>query len=224
MDAIIKVPTLSELAYQSIKDQILACRIRPGEKINIDKYAATLGISTTPIREALSKLQQEGLVQYVPRTGWKISKISQHEFQDLREIKALLEITISERARPYIKSKDIPQMALLNNQMRDIITEAKDGKPDLEKLLEANDRFHMYIFNFCPNDIMKAMLQQSWNNLKYARLVWISSDDFLMHFYDEHNEIIQAIKDRDQTALRKAVEKHLQCAIGEMETFLDDKA
>ncbi|MDO5563374.1 MAG: GntR family transcriptional regulator, partial [Synergistaceae bacterium] len=110
MDAIIKVPTLSELAYQSIKDQILACKIRPGEKINIDKYAVTLGISATPIREALSKLQQEGLVQYVPRTGWKISKISQHEFQDLREVKALMEITISLRALPYIKSKDIPKL------------------------------------------------------------------------------------------------------------------
>ena len=223
MDAIIEVPTLSELAYQSIKDQILSCKIRPGEKINIDKYAVTLGISATPIREALSKLQQEGLVQYVPRTGWKISKISQHEFQDLREVKALMEITISLRALPYIKSKDIPKLVLLNNQMRDIVTEAKDGKPDLEKLLIANDRFHMYIFNFCPNDIMKGILQQSWNNLKYARLVWISSNEFLMHFYEEHNEIIRAIKNQDADALRKAVENHLQCGIGKMETYLDSK-
>ena len=75
MQPIIKVPTLSELAYESIKAQILSCKIRPGERINIDQYSESLGVSTTPVREALSKLQQEGLVQYIPRTGWKLSLI-----------------------------------------------------------------------------------------------------------------------------------------------------
>ena len=93
MPNIIKVPTLGELAYESIKAQILSCRILPGEKINIDQYSAELGVSTTPVREALSKLQKEGLVQYVPRMGWKISKISKQEFRKLQEVKSLLEIT-----------------------------------------------------------------------------------------------------------------------------------
>lgn len=223
MDVIVKVPTLGELAYKSIKERILACKIRPGEKLNIEKYASALGVSTTPIREALAKLQQEGLVQYVPRTGWKVSRISKQEFRKLQEVKALLEVTLAVRALPFIKKKDIPQMTLLNNQMRDIVTEARGGEPDLEKLLEANDRFHMYIFNFYTNDIMKEMLQQSWNNLKYARLIWISSEDFLEHFYEEHEAIIEAIRNQDVDALKEAVEKHLQCGIGYMEECLEDK-
>lgn len=223
MDAIIKVPTLSELAYKSIKEQILSCKICPGEKINIDQYSANLGISTTPIREALSKLQKDGLVQYVPRTGWRISRISKSEFQKLQEIKALLEITLAVRALPHIKAADIPQMVLLNNQMRDVLVRANGTKPDLEKLLEANDLFHMYIFNFNPNDIMIEMLQQSWDNLRYARLNWISSQEFLMNFYEEHNEIIEAIRRQDEEMLRCAVEKHLQCGINHMEGCLEEK-
>ena len=223
MQPIIKVPTLSELAYESIKAQILSCKIRPGERINIDQYSESLGVSTTPVREALSKLQQEGLVQYIPRTGWKISRISKQEFRKLQELKSLLEITLAERALPFIKPDNIPQMVLLNNEMKELFKPCSDGKPDLEKLLEANDRFHMYIFKFYDNDIMIEILQQTWNNIRYARLIWISSEEFLNNFYEEHNEIIAAIKDKDSSALRRAVEKHLRCGLGYMEACLEDK-
>ncbi|WP_303322115.1 GntR family transcriptional regulator [Cloacibacillus evryensis] len=223
MQPIVKVPTLSELAYESIKAQILSCKIRPGERINIDQYSENLGVSTTPVREALSKLQQEGLVQYIPRTGWKISRISKQEFRKLQEVKSLLEITLAERALPFIKPNDIPQMILLNNEMRELFKPCAGGKPDLERLLEANDRFHMYIFKFYDNDIMIEILQQTWNNLRYARLIWISSEEFLNNFYEEHNEIIAAIKDRNGAALRQSVEKHLRCGLGYMEACLEDK-
>ena len=223
MQPIVKVPTLSELAYESIKAQILSCKIRPGERINIDQYSENLGVSTTPVREALSKLQQEGLVQYIPRTGWKISRISKQEFRKLQEVKSLLEITLAERALPFIKPNDIPQMILLNNEMRELFKPCAGGKPDLERLLEANDRFHMYIFKFYDNDIMIEILQQTWNNLRYARLIWISSEEFLNNFYEEHNEIIAAIKDRNGAALRDAVEKHLRCGLGYMEACLEEK-
>ena len=223
MQPIVKVPTLSELAYESIKAQILSCKIRPGERINIDQYSENLGVSTTPVREALSKLQQEGLVQYIPRTGWKISRISKQEFRKLQEVKSLLEITLAERALPFIKPNDIPQMILLNNEMRELFKPCAGGKPDLERLLEANDRFHMYIFKFYDNDIMIEILQQTWNNLRHARLIWISSEEFLNNFYEEHNEIIAAIKDRNGAALRDAVEKHLRCGLGYMEACLEDK-
>ncbi len=223
MQPIVKVPTLSELAYESIKAQILSCKIRPGERINIDQYSENLGVSTTPVREALSKLQQEGLVQYIPRTGWKISRISKQEFRKLQEVKSLLEITLAERALPFIKPNDIPQMILLNNEMSELFKPCAGGKPDLERLLEANDRFHMYIFKFYDNDIMIEILQQTWNNLRYARLIWISSEEFLNNFYEEHNEIIAAIKDRNGAALRDAVEKHLRCGLGYMEACLEDK-
>ena len=223
MQPIVKVPTLSELAYESIKAQILSCKIRPGERINIDQYSENLGVSTTPVREALSKLQQEGLVQYIPRTGWKISRISKQEFRKLQEVKSLLEITLAERALPFIKPNDIPQMILLNNEMRELFKPCAGGKPDLERLLEANDRFHMYIFKFYDNDIMIEILQQTWNNLRYARLIWISSEEFLNNFYEEHNEIIAAIKDRNGAALRQSVEKHLRCGLGYMEACPEDK-
>ena len=223
MRPLIKVPTLSELAYQSIKEQILSCRIRPGEKINIDQYSASLGVSATPVREALSKLQQEGLVRYVPRTGWKISRISKSEFHKLQEIKALLELTLADRALPFIKDEDIPQMEALNNSMRALFAAEDGAKPDLEKLLEANDRFHMYIFNFYDNNIMVELLQQTWNTLRYARLLWISSEEFFSKFYDEHTAIIEAIKKRDREALRASVEAHLQCGLDDMEACLEDE-
>lgn len=223
MHPLIKVPTLSELAYQSIKEQILSCRIKPGEKINIDHYSADLGVSATPVREALSKLQQEGLVQYVPRTGWKVSRISKSEFHKLQEIKALLEITLADRALSFIKDEDIPKMYELNDEMKKLFVGKDGAAPSLEKLLEANDRFHMYIFNFYYNNIMVELLQQTWNSLRYARLLWISSEEFFTQFYDEHNAIIEAIKNRDREALREAVEKHLRCGLTDMEACLEDK-
>ena len=114
-------------------------------------------------------------------------------------------------------------MILLNNQMKDLFPNVDNTQPDLEKLLEANDRFHMYIFNFYSNDIMIEILQQTWNNLRYARLLWISSEEFLTQFYDEHVAIIDAIKNKDRLALHSAVEKHLHCGLEYMEACLEDK-
>lgn len=217
---IVKVPTLSELAYQSIKEQILSGQIRPGEKVNVDQYSAGSGISTTPIREALSKLQQEGLVKHEPRIGWHVSKISKEEFRKLQELKALLEITLADRALPFIKPKDIPRIEQLNDEMQELMFAMKD-KPNLEKLLEANDKFHRAIFDFYPNDIMIDTLQQTWNNLKYARLLWISSAEFQGSFYEEHKEIIDAIKKNDRKELHNAVSKHLHLGLDYMEACLE---
>lgn len=217
---IVKVPTLSELAYQSIKEQILSGRTKPGEKINVDQYSASSGISTTPIREALSKLQQEGLVKHEPRIGWSVSRISKEEFRKLQELKALLELTLAERAFAFIKPQDVQEIELLNDEMQELMLAMK-GKPNLEKLLEANDKFHRAIFDFYPNDIMIDTLQQTWNNLKYARLLWVSSEEFQNSFYEEHKEIVDAIKKRDKKALLEAVSKHLHLGLGYMEACLE---
>ena len=220
MKPINKVPTLSELAYQSIKEQILSGQLRPGDKVNVDQYSVNSGISTTPIREALSKLAQEGLVKHEPRVGWKVSKISKQEFRKLQELKALLEITLADRALAFIKPEDVAGLERLNDEMNEQFLAMKD-KPDLEKLLQANDKFHMAIFNFYPNDIMIETLQQTWNNLKYPRLVWISSEEFQSGFYHEHREIVEAIRKRDKQALHSSVLKHLHLGIDDMDACLE---
>lgn len=218
----IKVPTLSELAYQSIKDQILSCRIRPGEKINVDRYSEELGVSATPVREALAKLQQEGLIQYVPRTGWKMAKISSVKYRKYKEIQDLLEVSLSCRSLPYIKEEDLAKLERLNDKMKDIVDASPDGMPNAERILNANDDFHMQIFNLYPNNIMVDILQQIWNNLLFVRLTLVTSEEFLATYYDEHIEIIEALKKGDPAVVKEKMMGHLQSGKGYIESYIEE--
>lgn len=217
----INLPTLSEASYESIKEQILCGAIRPGEKINLDAWASILGVSSTPIREALTKLQQEGLTQYIPRAGWRVVKLSREAFMKYHEIQVLLETTLAERAFPYVKEEHIHMMRDYNDQMLSLLQNNKIEKL-VGALLEVNDRFHKMLYSAYSNNIMFDTLLQVWNMMQYQRRVMLGSKRYAKSFYEEHLDIICALTEKNKDAFLEAIQKHFEGGLRAMEESLEE--
>ena len=219
----INLPTLSEASYESIKEQILCGTIRPGKKINLDQCASMLGVSATPIREALTKLQQEGLTQYIPRVGWRVVKLSRGELMKYYEIQTLLEMTLAERAFPYIEEKHVNLIKMHNDQMLSLLQENKTG-PVGKELLEANDQFHKALYISYPNNIMFETLLQIWNRVQYQRRVMFDSKQRPQGFYEEHLTIIRALTEKNKEAFLDAIQTHFNGGLRAIEEILVETA
>lgn len=219
----INLPTLSEASYESIKEQILGGTIRPGEKIYLDQCASRLGVSATPIREALTLLQQEGLTQHIPRSGWRVAKLSRREFMKYYELQTLLEVTLAERTFPYVEEEHINLMSTHNNQMLSLLQENKTG-PAGTDLLEVNDQFHKTLYSAYPNNIMIEALLQVWNKMQYQRRIALGSKRYAQSFYKEHLSIIHALTEKNKDAFLDAIQKHFDGGLRAMEENLEETA
>lgn len=205
----IEHPTLQEVAYKLIREKILSGEILPGDRINLEKYASEFGISSTPLREAMTKLQQEGLAQYISRAGWRVRKLSRKGFLKQRELQIVLETALAERAFPYIDDDRIALMKETNDQMKKAIESLP--REDLGQFLqEANDRFHMLIFTAYDNDVMLKVLQNTWDTIKYQRTIMAGTEQFFKICVPDHEEIIASFEQKDIAALRRSLAAHFE--------------
>lgn len=203
-----KPKTLTELVYEDIKRDILRGGISPGSKISLEDTASRLDVSLTPVREALTKLQQEGIVQYIPRAGWRASKLSKKTYLKYRELQMVLELTLTELALPHVTDETIDKMDAANQKLQYCI----DHLPQEElpqALLQINDSIHMMLFSCYDNEIMTKALQNVWNMMGYYRLVLFGTPYFREIGYKDHAQLIAALREKDAQAVYKAMEQHL---------------
>lgn len=202
-------PTLQEVAYKLIREKILSGEILPGERIYLEKYAAEFGISSTPLREAMTKLQQEGLAQYISRAGWRVRKLSRKGFLKQRELQIVLETALAERALPYIDNNRIALMKESNDRMKKAIESMP--KEELGNFLqEENDKFHMLMFSAYDNDVMLKVLQNTWDTIKYQRTIMAGTEHFFKICVPDHERIIASLEQKDLAELRCSLSAHFE--------------
>lgn len=199
----IVIPTISEVVNEQIREMIVTGILRPGAKINVDEMARQFQVSPTPIREALGKLEEERLVSRFPRTGWHVSKPSRTEFIFLHDFQKILEQAICERLLAVVKTIDFEKSRSINEAMACFVTTEQ-----YDRILEENEKFHLSLYEFCPNKILLDTLKQAWNNLKWQRRIMITSKEYLDRYFCEHVEIIEALESEDTIRVRNAVERH----------------
>ncbi|MEG1823902.1 MAG: GntR family transcriptional regulator [Cloacibacillus sp.] len=203
-----KPKTLTEVAYENIKQWIMEGQIAPGCKISLEETASRLEVSMTPIREALTKLQQDGLVEYIPRSGWRAARLSKKTYFKYRELQLLLELNLTELAFPYVTDEAIEAMKEANERLRhDLDSLPKKELP--RAILKENDTIHMTLFSCYGNEVMTNMLQNVWDSMSYYRMVMFSTNYYREIGYKDHEHIIEAIKRNDAQAVRYAMEHHL---------------
>jgi len=107
MDTIVDIRFLSDQAYQVIKEAIISLELEPGERLKESTLAEELGISKTPIREALTRLQHEGLVETIRFKGASVAQIDDHDVEEIFEFRELLEGAAVKRAAIAFSSEDL---------------------------------------------------------------------------------------------------------------------
>ncbi|MCF2615763.1 GntR family transcriptional regulator [Oscillibacter valericigenes] len=151
--------SLLELAYQSLKDNILRGVYPAGSKLPVDRLSRQLSISSTPIKGALNRLVAEHLVEQVPRCGYAVVRLSIKDISEVLEIRKMFEIFA---IRPAIKNKQrFPAIMHHIEELLDRFDHATDGISFMEAL-ELERDFHLCFIKLCDNERFLKLYSSSW--------------------------------------------------------------
>ena len=195
---------LRDVVFKTLREAILKGNLAPGERLMEIQLANQLGVSRTPIREAIRKLEVEGLVIMIPRRGAEVARITEKDLRDVLEVRASLEELAIGLACERITDEEIGELRKALENFREVLREG-----DVTKIAESDVDFHDIIFSATQN----ARLIQIVNNLREQmyryRLEYLK--DYTTHdrLYKEHQQITDAVSDRDKERARKLIVEHI---------------
>lgn len=185
---------LRERAYAQIADAIVSGQLEPGEKLNDQELAAWLGISRTPVREALARLEQQGLVSALPGRSTTVSAIDPVTVRESVQVVAALHETATRVAAANLSADDFATMRKANTDFAHALSQS-----DATAALKADDEFHSVIVKAAGNTTLSNMLEQLMPTLRRAEHSRFGSI-LGQESADQHSQIIGALERGDADA------------------------
>lgn len=195
---------LRDVVFQTLRQAILKGELQPGERLMEMKLAQLLGVSRTPIREAIRKLELEGLVVMVPRKGATVANITEKDTKDVLEVRCTLEMFAAEMACERITAE---QLAELKEAAKAF--EASKGSMDLIRIAETDMQFHEVIYEATQNDRLVQMLNNLRENMYRYRIEYLKDPNYYDSLVGEHREILNAIETKNIEKARKCMRDHI---------------
>lgn len=188
---------LSESAYARLKNDIFDFRLMPGQRFSENEVAARLGVSRTPVREALYKLAQEGYIRVVSKSGWSVRSFDFEYYEDLYDVRVTLELAAVRRLcemDPMPALDDLRQTWLVTPDAR-----LADGK----EVAKLDERFHERIVEAAGNREMARIHHDVTERIRIIRRLDFTHAERIKTTYAEHAQILRNILRRkaDQAAL-----------------------
>ncbi len=200
--------SLPEIAHAYILDALLRGKYAPGDVLIQEDLASQLGTSRVPVREALKKLESEGLVILRPRRGYVVVSLDPDEVADIFDIRMVLE---EHAAYLGAKNRDESHIREAENLLAQMDDLAAQGLPNTDdKFDELNRRFHRVIFQASGRAYLLRTIETQQNLLeRYVRLGGMISRD-LQRTQEDHRAIFQAFKDGDAAATARHSRQHVR--------------
>jgi DNA-binding GntR family transcriptional regulator len=212
----ISAPSLQELAYQRLRDAIEAGELQSREDssgIGVRDLARLLDVSTTPVREALRRLQAEGLVVVSRRGGVRVLRLSAKDLQEIAELRVRLETLALERAIDIANEPQLDALAALVAKL--------DAATDPDDWREANLRFHMALYAAADYPRVLSAIRTIWVAVEPYQNVYTRNERNMREAQDEHRALLEAVGRRDKEAALMALTAHIRRA---QQAFLADPA
>ena len=199
--------SLTERVYQDLRSAIIMGRIPGGTRLVESGLASEMSVSRTPVREALHKLALEGLLYSIPRAGYIVEEMSDHDVQDLFDVRIKIEQMAVRMAIDKITREELEQLAS-NLEKTDAVLE--DGKRD--QMAELDTDFHGIIYRAARSKTLYRICRTlSDHTLKY-RIALIDKPEMSRKTRDGHYEIYHALASRDPVRADAAINSHLKLA------------
>ena len=211
-------PNLVQEAYERLKDEILTSRLPPGFQSPEPEIAKRLGMSRTPVHEALLRLEADGLIELVPRHGARVIPVSIDDMRDIYEILTALEPEAAAQvAINHEAESDLAGLVAATEDME----QAMSGN-DLEAWAEADDRFHRQLLDLQRNKRMSAYVTRLFDQAHRVRNMTLRLRKKPVRSTEEHHQILQHIKARNPDKAREVFRAHRQRAAGELLDVLEE--
>ncbi|MBQ9814354.1 MAG: GntR family transcriptional regulator [Lachnospiraceae bacterium] len=196
---------LRDLVFKTLREAIITGDLKPGERLMEIKLANELGVSRTPVREAIRKLELEGLVIMTARKGAEVAPINEKDLREVLEIRKALESLACQLACRNADDESIEKLRLAN---KEVINAVKDN--NVELITQTDVEFHEVIYEITRNQRLIQMLHQLKEHIFRYRLEYIKEMKNRNSIVDEHNRIIEAIVDGSVRNAKREIERHIE--------------
>ncbi len=192
--------SLKERAYRIIRENIINLRFPPGSILNEKDLVEQIGASRTPIREALSRLEQDQLVVILPQRGSFVAEISAKTINDVYQVREMLEPELVRRVVPILEEAGLAAF-------RDRFAALRGD--DYEKAIAADNDFHNFVLRSCNNDYLSRMMGTLYAENERIRILMIRAPQRMQESTVEHLAIIEAMMARDVNLAVEAMRIHM---------------
>ncbi len=196
---------LREVVCETLREAIRTGILQPGERLMEIKLAEELGVSRTPVREAIRKLEMEGYVIMMPRRGTYVANLSIRDVNEVFEIRTSLDSLASGLAAERITDEELEQLERLLVLIGEYIE-----KGDMEKIVETDTEFHDILYQASRNSRLIGIILNLREQLTRFRAMSMAYPGRLKETLEEHSRIVEAIADGNVKAARKASELHME--------------
>lgn len=196
---------LRDVVFNTLREAILKGDLKPGERLMEMHLATRLGVSRTPIREAIRMLEQEGLAVTLPRKGAQVAKMTEKDLQDVLEIRDALDELAVVSACSRMRDSEFESLTAAMEVFEKAI---KIG--EVKEIVEADEAFHDVIYKMTKNPKLEAIVGNMREQMYRYRYEYIKDPKVYSQLIEEHDAIIKGLKNRDVDGLREVMHTHLE--------------
>lgn len=195
---------LRDVVFHTLREAILKEKIKPGERLMEIQLSKKLGVSRTPVREAIRMLELEGLVTMMPRKGATVAAISEKSLRDVLEVRRSLEELSVMLACERMTWEQFEELRLANVRFAKAAEEE-----DITVIAKTDEDFHDIIYQSTDNDKLILLLNQLRDQMYRYRIEHIKIKERRSILIREHQEIIDALRERDSTVAVTVMRRHI---------------
>jgi len=196
---------LREIVFECIREAILDGRLKPGERIMEIQLAEKLGVSRTPVREAIRKLELEGLLVMEPRKGAYVADVSLNDVVDVLEIRASLEGLAASLAAIRASNEEIELLREKAAQFRECLE-----KNDIQGMINKDTEFHEVILQAAKNKKLSSIIESLREQVQRFRVSYFTKYNMPTYLIQEHQNVLDAIENRDPKKADQYAQEHIK--------------
>ena len=211
-------PNLGEVVYEMIKQRLLSQKLKPGTRLREEGLADQLGVSRTPVREAINKLQREGLVEVIPRYGTFVANIFLKDVEEIYQIREALECFAMRLALPRLSKNKLLELARLHKEC-----EVPLEQGDFDPFMKVDTIFHGLLIKLSKNKRLIHLMNNLTNQIRLFRLESFSVPGRAKISLKEHERIIEAMLKGNAEEAEDLIRRHTQNVKDNVLHFLKTK-
>jgi len=207
LGSVADIRSLEDQAYEIIKEAIVSLQLKPGERLKESMLAKELGISTTPIKGALARLEQEGFVETTRFRGASVAEIDDRDMEEIFELRELLEGAAVKKAALNFSSEDLQKGKALLEAMRETYEAG-----DIKSYAESSREFHHLFIRVSGNQRMMNIVKTFDDQLERIRRTDIATRQNIPLFIKDYEKILEALRKKEPGEAERATLAHIRRA------------
>jgi DNA-binding GntR family transcriptional regulator len=201
--------SISDRAYGILRESILRRTFAPGEQLNLERLELQLGISRTPLKEAITRLALEGLIKVTPRRGTYVTELHIEDVAERFDMRRFLEVGAAEQALHCMSPEGLEKLHALAAGLESMVLPDGDCD-DYEDYIEGDREFHATFIGFVGNRMLSETYDHLNVHLYVVRVYYAGTNKKLDRVNKEHNELLAHIATRDVPGVIQSINKHLE--------------